>query len=124
MRRVLALKQPDDVQNDAVKHRGRDAENEHRAGNDEHFCAETGHKALAFEFQRGGDHRVCKAGDRHERARARVLCDVVIHAEGGQRRGEKNQRDGNKGARVPQREAEQHEEVCDALPECADCAAE
>ena len=51
-------------------------------------------------------------------------CYVVIHAEGGQRRGEKNQRDGNKGARVPQREAEQHEEVCDALPERADCAAE
>ena len=54
------------------------AVDQHRPGDGKHLCADAHDIAFAFELHRRGDNRIRKAGDRHQRARPGVLCNLVV----------------------------------------------
>ena len=80
-------------QDHAVDGAAEDAVEDDGAGDGEDLGADAEDEAFGFGVDGGGDDRVCKAGDGDERARARVFCDVIKHADAREQRCEEDQRD-------------------------------
>lgn len=123
--RIAVLHHLHDPQNHAVDGAGEDTVQDDGAGDGEDLRADTEDEPLGFGINGGGDDRVCKAGDRDERARARVLCDVVKHADACEQSREENQRDRHERVAVVLVVAcDVLIQIKEQLPEHADAAAE
>lgn len=84
----------------AVERARRRTVQDHRSGDRENFRSNAEDKALVFRIDRAGCHRIGKAGDRNERARARKGRDTVENSDPREQYGDENQRDRGEGSAV------------------------
>lgn len=109
--------------NDAPRHAGQHAVDDHRPGNDEHLRAHARDKALVTEFDGGRHDGVGKARDGHQCARTGLGGQLLVPA---QRRGDGGQRDQRRARQrggVRQRQARRRVQRAQPLAEQADRAA-